>query len=617
MIQYKQIKLKSIDTIKLLFIISIFVLAVGGVALSIDSSSAAEVHVNDSMNNSMIQQIINENLSDGDTLLFDDGIFENIGLIINKSINIIGSPNTLIKAIVDWSTFDNKTLNETLTKYSKIDGPAAFLFVDGSSNSNISNLNITSMPGFDYLINSSASATKYNKLICAVQNTTNLSIYNNYLNNSCWGIFLTMYTGATTMSVYNNVVTNMADTGIINFGAGAAVINNNTISNVGRHGIDVRHPTCNNTIVSNNTIINASEGIYTMHSSGHKFINNTIINTTLSGITAYGSHNVLFENNTMLGGIVGILLEPGSGTGAMGSNAFSNITLKNNTFNYTPKSGYPSFGYGLIVGDSSNCQYLYNGVTNSTIGNGIISGVYTDSSQLPSNINISSSYDKTSITNGESVKYTVKVSNTGEGSASNITIDNILPKDVKANSVILTNGKFSNGKWTIDSLSGNTNATLVFYAKPSKSGTFNNIINGTYNDNLHQNSGNDWVDFNGTKTTLTVDKDIKVSSSSSLSSSKIKKAKYFYITTKIKNTGLDNSSKLTSKISTSSGLKIASVSKSSYATYNKNSKTWTVKSVPSKKTVTLKVKVKATKKGTQKVKVNTNGKSTTKSVKVV
>ena len=63
--------------------------------------------------------------------------------------------------------------------------------------------------------------------------------------------------------------------------------------------------------------------------------------------------------------------------------------------------------------------------------------------------------------------------------------------------------------------------------------------------------------------------------------------------------------------------KIAAVSKSSYASYNKNSKTWTVKSVPSKKTVTLKMKVKATKKGTQKIKVSTNGKSQTKAVKVV
>nr|WP_255596615.1 right-handed parallel beta-helix repeat-containing protein [Methanobrevibacter sp. TMH8] len=394
------------------------------------------------------------------------------------------------------------------------------------------------------------------------------------------------------MSVYNNIVTNMADTGIINFGSGAAIINNNTISNVGRHGIDIRHGSSANSVVSNNIITNASEGIYTMHSGGHIFLNNTIINTTLSAITAYGAFDVLIQNNTMKNGIIGILL----------SSSYSNITLIGNNFTYTSKSTSPNFGYNLVTSDSAN-------------SNSNVDGTYSDSSQTPANISIKSSYEKTTITNGQTVMYTVSVANTGKGAGSNISIANILPVGVNPNSVIVSKGTFSNGTWTIDSLSSNSNAILVFSAKPSKSGTFTNTINATYNDNL--NKGNYWVDISGVKTTLKVNKDIKLSSSNLLSANKVKKAKYFYITTQIKNTGLDNSSTITSKIATTKGLKIAAVSKSSYASYNKNSKTWTIKKVPSKKTITLKMKVQATKKGTQKVKITNNGKSEIKSVKVV
>ncbi|MBZ9570644.1 right-handed parallel beta-helix repeat-containing protein [Methanobrevibacter sp. TMH8] len=560
-------------------------IAIVGIGLTVNFSSAATVYdVNDTNTNSEIQNIIN-GMSDGDTLFFNDGIFENIGLIINKTINITGSSNALIKAIVDNSTLDTADIS----KYA-IDRAAAFYFVNGSNNSDIYGLNITSMPGFDYLTNSSANSK--NTLIYALRNTNNVSIHDNVLNNSAWGIYLAMSTGATTMSVYNNIVTNMADTGIINFGSGAAIINNNTISNVGRHGIDIRHGSSANSVVSNNIITNASEGIYTMHSGGHIFLNNTIINTTLSAITAYGAFDVLIQNNTMKNGIIGILL----------SSSYSNITLIGNNFTYTSKSTSPNFGYNLVTSDSAN-------------SNSNVDGTYSDSSQTPANISIKSSYEKTTITNGQTVMYTVSVANTGKGAGSNISIANILPVGVNPNSVIVSKGTFSNGTWTIDSLSSNSNAILVFSAKPSKSGTFTNTINATYNDNL--NKGNYWVDISGVKTTLKVNKDIKLSSSNLLSANKVKKAKYFYITTQIKNTGLDNSSTITSKIATTKGLKIAAVSKSSYASYNKNSKTWTIKKVPSKKTITLKMKVQATKKGTQKVKITNNGKSEIKSVKVV
>ena len=591
---YIYYNIKDVDNIKLkgkdesnksIAFIFFVLLVIGGIALSINTSSAATIYdVNSTNSNNEIQNIIN-GMSDGDTLFFNDGVFENIGLIINKTITITASSNALIKAIVDNSTLDTGDIS----KYA-IDRAAAFYFVNGSNNSDIHGLNITSMPGFDYLNNS--SATSKNALIYALRNTDNISIHDNTLNNSAWGVFLAMSTGATTMSVYNNVVTNMADTGIINFGSGSAIINNNTISNVGRHGIDVRHGSSSNTIVSNNTITNASEGIYTMHSGGHIFANNTIINTTLSAITVYGAYDILIQNNTMKNGIIGILL----------ASSYRNITLTDNNFTYTSKSTSPNFGYNLVT-------------ANTATSNSNVDGTYSDSSQTPAKISINSSYEKTSITNGQTVKYTVKVSNTGNASGSNITISNILPSGVSANSVIVTKGNFSNGVWTIDSLSNDNDAILVFYAKPSKSGTFANTISATYNDNL--NKGNNWVDLNGTKTTLTVDKDIKVSSSNAFSASKVKRNKYFYITTTIKNTGLDNSSTFNSKIATTKGLKVAAVSKSSYASYNKKSQTWTVKKVPAKKTITLKMKVKATKTGTQKVKVTTNGKSQTKSVKVV
>ena len=103
-----------------------------------------------------------------------------------------------------------------------------------------------------------------------------------------------------------------------------------------------------------------------MHSAGHNVYNNTILNTKLSSITAYGAADVNIYNNTMSKSFVGVLLASG----------FENINIQNNTYSLTSTMFPPTFPYYILIADSS---------TNSkTVAN----GTFTDSRLSIANISL-------------------------------------------------------------------------------------------------------------------------------------------------------------------------------------------------------------------------------------
>jgi parallel beta-helix repeat protein len=141
--------------------------------------------------------------------------------------------------------------------------------------------------------------------------------------------------------------------GLISFGSARSHIYNHTIINPVNHGIDVRHGSGPNCTVENNTIIGAREGIYLMHSAGHKALNN-ILNFCDVGITCYGSSNIFCDGNQFLNKTkIGFLLASG----------YTNIQIgENNDYSglvFVPMP--PTFTYNIVKADNS-----YVGATNGT-----------------------------------------------------------------------------------------------------------------------------------------------------------------------------------------------------------------------------------------------------------
>lgn len=549
----------------------VFIIFLSIIGSGISSASAATTHqVQSGASNSDIQTIIDQAHA-GDTIQFLGSEYDNISLVINKTLNLVGAASgTVIKAISNSSYIPESVAND-------ISNAAAFYFINGSSNSSISGFNITSMA------NSTSDIGYYNSLIYSLD-VSGLKIHNNNLNFSSWGIYIdSSKNGNVNDSIYNNTISNMTTTGIINFGSANTLITNNTVLNCSNHGIDVRHGWGPNAIICGNLIDGANEGIYLMHSAGHDVYNNTILNCTLSSITAYGAANVNITNNTMADSFVGVLLASG----------FSNVNIHNNTYNLTSTPFPYTFPYYVMVADSSTG-------TNVTAN-----GTFTDSENQVSNISMSSSYSSSSITNGKTTTYTVKVSNNGKGSANNITINNILPSSSYTGCQVnaVSRGSFnpSTGTWKIDNLGSGSDAIIVFTVTAKKAGSISTIPSASYNDNTGSNS------LTAQKSVLTINKDVRPSYAYAVSSTKVKKGGYFYVTVTLKNAGIDTSGLCTVQDKLSTAFSKVSTSQTSPFTYS--SSKWTGTIGPNK-TIILKMKIKMNKKGKYTLPVLINGKTT-------
>ena len=121
-----------------------------------------------------------------------------------------------------------------------------------------------------------------------------------------------------------------------------AIIVENNVTDATNHGIDARHGTGPNVTIAFNNISGAKEGIYLMHSKGHKVYNNTVKDCKISGITAYGSGNEAIFNNSISGSRIGIMLGGG----------YYNVTIGENTYNLDFLPFPPTFVTYLARADS-------------------------------------------------------------------------------------------------------------------------------------------------------------------------------------------------------------------------------------------------------------------------
>ena len=288
-----------------------------------------------------IQKMI-DSMKDGDTLSFEkNGIYENICIYVDKNIKILGNNATLIG--YETKSVNNSNIPLKVWKKTNEGGYGcvyfSVLYLFNTDNVVVSDLNIVGKaPGYNP--NTVGTTTdEYKTTSIYSESNKNITITNCDVKGSSWGIFLQYNKNAV---IANNNIHDQYTTGLINFGSANSIIANNTVTNAVNHGIDIRHGTGPNVTVFNNTIIGSKEGIYLMHSSGHKVYNNTIIKCTLSSITAYGSGNEAIFNNTLSGSRIGIIVGGG----------YYNVTIGSNNYNLDRLPFPPSFPYYIVQADN-------------------------------------------------------------------------------------------------------------------------------------------------------------------------------------------------------------------------------------------------------------------------
>ena len=269
-------------------------------------------------------------MHDGDVLNFEKGEYKDICIYIDKNITVNGNGAQLIG--YQTPGINNTNIPDIVKNTTKTGGYGisnfATVYILKTSNVKLNGLTMVSL-----------NSTTYSNAVLYAYQSKNLEIINNTIIGSSWGIYLQTCVNTT---INQNTIKNQATTGILNFGSAKSIIKNNKITNAVNHGIDIRHGTGPNVTVFNNTIIGSKEGIYLMHSSGHKVYNNTIIKCTLSSITAYGSGNEAIFNNTLSGSRIGIIVGGG----------YYNVTIGSNNYNLDRLPFPPSFPYYIVQADN-------------------------------------------------------------------------------------------------------------------------------------------------------------------------------------------------------------------------------------------------------------------------
>ena len=360
---------------KILLFVSLVLMTI----VSLGCASAAEdgesgtttINIDNSMTNDQIQAKLDAELTDNSVINFAAGEYEGIKLKVTKDLEYqeeVTTEQNVTEEVdgVNVTTLKNVTskvtkVNKTTVNNVQINGNGAILkgnpgmsnYYDGIFE--VANVNGFTLSGFNFICQGVKMANMKTPSCVIVFNTTNGIIENNNISGGRFGLYLgSKFTNPNYDAIVRyNTVTDVSDMGIISFGSARSHIYNNTVINPKNHGIDVRHGSGPNCIVENNTIIGAREGIYLMHSAGHKAINN-VLNFCDIGITCYGSSNIFCdENNFNNDTKIGFLLASG----------YTNIKIgENNDFSglvFVPMP--PTFTYNIVKANSD-----YMGLTSGT-----------------------------------------------------------------------------------------------------------------------------------------------------------------------------------------------------------------------------------------------------------
>ena len=396
-----------------------------------DSKLSSSYNIKSGSDSATIQNTIN-NMSDGDTLNFEEGTYNDICIYVDKSITINGNGAKLIGyENPNENTTPDKVITPTQSGGYGI-GNYATLYVINTSNVAISGLTVV------------GQNPAYGQAAVFATLTDNLTIEKSAVTGGYWGIYLQTCADGT---ITGNTVQNQEAIGIINFGSARTVISNNKVINAKNHGIDARHGTGPNVQVIGNTVIGSKEGIYLMHSKGHTVTGNTVINCTTSSISCYGSGQITISNNTLQKSRIGILLGGG----------YYDINIEENTFKLDNLPFPPTFVY--YVAQADNDHQSADDVTGTYSDSTSNDVTYTSAADIATPKAINPDYS--AIVNPTGTTY--NVTSTMSGSDIQTIIDSMADGDTLS---FESNAVFNNISIYADKnikIIGN-NATLVGYA---------------------------------------------------------------------------------------------------------------------------------------------------------
>jgi len=566
--------------------------------------SAATIQIPAGSSNTQIQALI-DSAQSGDTINFAPGTYNDIKLIINKTLNLVGN-GAIINGINESSTniftvttngdadasgstlkgFEFNLLNSNVTVSGKLASTGYAINLDRVSNILIEN--VTSHNGkaavyngnaFNVLINNCTFTDDYG--FCYgyhIMGGDNLTVTNSTITGCSDGVSIA--SGATNVNIENSLLLNNIYAAFWGGGVSNITFQNNTINGF-YEGLGIEKA-ANQTYVINNTFINGWGNNSAQKASGDAiYIKNSFAHGPLSIINDIEIIGNTFQN--IIGAAVGVDNQAGQGL-FNGNGTGNSIVGVNNTVNNVTK------GYVVLYSQGQSLNFTLDSST-------------PQGQTVFANISASSASDNATLKNGGNTTYTITVKNTGTDNATNVIVTNILNTLFFSSSQVYASlGNYANGIWNIGTLSAGNTASLVVSATAIKAGTTSSQATVT-SDTTNPVKANT-IQKN-------INKDVSVNVVNSMSTSNAKVGSYIYLRTNITNTGKDTSSPMKFAMSLS-GLNRVSTNYQAY--FDNKTKFWTV-SVASGKSVTLITKVKVTSKGTKSVTFYNNNQKVTKTIK--
>lgn len=302
--------------------------------MNLAPAAAANITVNSGMNNSNIQNVIN-NANAGDTINFNGGNYQNVSLVINKKLNVVTTKNSVLNG------------NDSNGKTTFV-----FYFTNKSSGTVLSGFNINT--NTDYAI--------------ILSNVKNLNITNNRINGGNVGSIYVK--GSTNVNLTKNTVSNSGGNGVTIVSSNTVNLYKNIIKNNQNDGVNIQNSQ-NTNLTMNKVLENGFNGIKLRSSKNTIVNNNSINNNNGEGILLYDTINTNITGNNITYNILnGILFEDLTTNTYVSYNYFihdlNGIYLDSVSYgdvivsNYISKSQYTSStsynafytGNGIKVGDN-------------------------------------------------------------------------------------------------------------------------------------------------------------------------------------------------------------------------------------------------------------------------
>ncbi|UTB32172.1 MAG: right-handed parallel beta-helix repeat-containing protein [Methanobacterium sp. ERen5] len=307
------------------------------VGMTLAPVGAANVTVNSGMKNSDIQNLIN-NAKAGDTIKFNGGDYQNVSLVINKKLNVVGTKNVVLNG-TDSADSNGKTT-------------FVFYFTNKSSGTVLSGFNINTNTDYAVILNNVNKVYIANNSINGgakgsiyLKDSNHINLTKNTIKNS-GGSGVTI-DSSRAVTLYNNLIFNNHGDGVTVENSQVTNLTLNRILFNGLNGVTLNQT--NNTVMHNNSINNnKGEGIFLFNTATTSIWGNNITYNILNGVLFEGwttQTNVFL--NYLIHNLNGVYIDSVS----YDDHVVSNYLVKSY---YTSNTKYDAFytGNGVKFGDN-------------------------------------------------------------------------------------------------------------------------------------------------------------------------------------------------------------------------------------------------------------------------